>query len=198
MYAITDGMNDTLVFDIETQNFFTSPDVGWDNFEALKISVVGVYSYARNEYFCFEEHEVENMSELFQNARRLVGFAQNRYDVPVLNLYFKKFGGPNLWAMERVDLLDEVIAATGNRISLSRLAESNLGVKKDRHGSEAIGLYARGEIEELKKYCLKDVEITKNLFDLYERDRQFLVPDKNSGELITIKFPRNSPLFSTT
>jgi hypothetical protein len=31
---------DTLVFDIETQNFFTDPDVGWDNYDALKISVV--------------------------------------------------------------------------------------------------------------------------------------------------------------
>ena len=31
---------DTIVFDIETQNFFTDLGVGRDNFAALKISVV--------------------------------------------------------------------------------------------------------------------------------------------------------------
>ncbi|MDO8536868.1 MAG: hypothetical protein Q7R94_01325, partial [bacterium] len=81
---------DTLVFDIETQNFFTDPDVGWDNFGALKISAVGVYSYAQNKYFCFEESEIDKVAELFRGASRLVGFSMNRYDIPVLNLYFQR------------------------------------------------------------------------------------------------------------
>src|SRR4029077_13744344 len=81
---------DTLVFDIETQNFFTDPDVGWDNFAALKISVVGVYSYLQDKYFAFEENEMDKLAELFAGARRIVGFSMNRYDVPVLNHYFLK------------------------------------------------------------------------------------------------------------
>ena len=76
---------DTLVFDIETQNFFTDPGVGWDNFAALKISVVGVYSYAQDRYLVFEESEMEKLAELFRGAKRIVGFSMNRYDVPVLN-----------------------------------------------------------------------------------------------------------------
>lgn len=175
---------DTLVFDIETQNFFTDQGVGWNNFEALKISVVGVYSYLQNAYFCYEEKEMDKLAELFRDAGKIVGFASNRYDIPVLNLYFQKNPGRadlNLWSRERVDLLDEIEKATGERISLSRLAEANLGVRKDHHGSEAGGMYERGEIEALKAYCLKDVEITKNLFDIYERERSFLVPDRENG-----------------
>src|SRR5271170_4095315 len=114
---------DTLVFDIETQNFFTDPDVGWDNFGALKISVVGVYSYATDTYAIFEEHQMAELAELFRTARRIVGFSMNRYDVPVLNAYFQKLrtAAPNLWAKERVDLLEEIETAMKQRISLSKL-----------------------------------------------------------------------------
>src|SRR5882724_2721203 len=101
---------DTLVFDIETSNFFTDPGVGWDNFEALRISVVGVYSYLKDKYFCLEEHEMSALADLFEGASRLVGFSSNRYDIPVLNLYFQKLNRANinLWEKERVDLLEEV------------------------------------------------------------------------------------------
>ena len=81
---------DTLVFDIETQNFFTDPDVGWDNYAALKISVVGVYSYIEDRYYCYEENEMDKLAALFADARRIVGFSMNRYDIPVLNNYFQR------------------------------------------------------------------------------------------------------------
>ena len=191
---------DTLVFDIETQNFFTDPGVGWDNFEALKISVVGVYSYNQDKYFCYEEGEMDKLAELFSGASRIIGFSSNRYDVPVLNIYFQKMNRENLdlWKKDRVDLLHEIEMATGGRISLSRLAEANLGVKKDRHGSDAIRLYAEGEIKELKTYCLKDVELTKQLYDLFIKEKKLLVPNKKTGEIQQVLFaPKaaTAPLF---
>jgi DEAD/DEAH box helicase domain-containing protein len=183
---------DTLVFDIETQNFFTDPDVGWDNFDALKISVVGVYSYLYDKYFAFEEHEMDKLAELFAEASRVVGFSINRYDVPVLNRYFQKLGASalNLWEKERVDLLEEIELAAEQRVSLSRLAEANLGVKKDLHGSAAIGLYRAGKIGELKEYCLNDVKLTKALYDLYEKQNYFLMPDKRTGEVVKVAFAK--------
>lgn len=187
---------DTLVFDIETQNFFTDPDVGWGNFGALKISAVGVYSYQEDKYFCFEEQELEDAATLFRRSGNLIGFASNRYDVPVLNLYFQRMKGRedlNLWTKNRIDLLEEIEKAYGGRVSLSRLAEANLGVKKDMHGGEAIGLYARGEMEKLKEYCLGDVKLTKELYDLYLKDRAFLVPDKKTGSMLRVDFSSASP-----
>lgn len=182
---------DTLVFDIETQNFFTDPGVGRDNFAALKISVVGAYSYAQDRYFAFEEHEMEPLAELFRNAKRIVGFCMNRYDVPVLNHYFQKLksANPNIWGKERIDLLERIESANGGgRISLSRLAEANLGVKKEMHGSMATTLYREGKIAELKEYCLNDVKLTKSLFDLYEKQRFFMVPGKKSGDVVKVEF----------
>jgi DEAD/DEAH box helicase domain-containing protein len=187
---------DTLVFDIETKNFFTDEGVGWNNFEALQISVVGVYSYLDDKYYCFDEHEIQKLAALFLGAKTIVGFASNRYDIPVLNLYFQKLRDRaelNLWLRDRVDLLDEIERATGDRISLSRLAEANLGIKKDHHGSEAIGMYERGEIEALKEYCLKDVKITKELYDIYKRDRAFLVPNRETGDMKRIVFGSPAP-----
>jgi DEAD/DEAH box helicase domain-containing protein len=181
---------DTLVFDIETQNFFTDPDVGWDNYAALKISVVAVYSYLQGRYFCYEENEMEKLVELFEDARRIVGFSMNRYDIPVLNQYFQKIkGAPKLWEMERVDLLEEIEMSAGQRVSLDRLAEFNLGgARKTHHGSEAITLYRDGKMDELKEYCINDVKITKELYDLYRKQNYFMMPDKKTGEIIKVEF----------
>lgn len=182
---------DTLVFDIETQNFFTDPGVGWNNFEALKISVVAVYSYLQDKYFVFEENEMEKLADLFATAKRIVGFSMNAYDVPVLNHYFQKLSGvENLWNKERVDLLEEIELVARQKISLSRLAEANLGVKKERHGSEAGALYREGKIDELKAYCLNDVKLTKELYDLSRKQNYLMVPNRITGELARIDFAR--------
>lgn len=187
----------TLVFDIETQNFFTDPGVGRDNFEALKISVVCVYSYDQDKYFSFEESEMAACAELFASAQRIVGFSINQYDVPVLNNYFQRLGKAaiadgkiNLWNKERIDLLEEIEMARGGRISLSRLAEANLGVKKDKHGSEAITLYREGKMDELKAYCQKDVELTKALYDLSSSQNFLMIPKQGNGELVKVMFAK--------
>jgi DEAD/DEAH box helicase domain-containing protein len=183
---------DTLVFDIETSNFFTDPEVGWNNFGALKISVVGIYSYMEDKYFCFEESEMDKIAAMFAKAKELVGFSMNHYDIPVLSAYFSKISPDlDLWKKDRFDIASKMEAETGRRISLSRLAEANLGEKKDRHGSEAITLFKDGKIEELKNYCLKDVRLTKELYDLMSRQNYLHFPD-SGGELIKINFaPRN-------
>jgi len=182
---------DTLVFDIETQNFFTDPEVGWDNYAALKISVVAAYSYIEDRYYCYEENEMDKLAELFNDARRIVGFSMNRYDIPVLNNYFQRIkNAPKLWEMERVDLLEEIEMATGTRISLDRLAGANLGVGKTHHGSEAGALYRAGKMEELKEYCVNDVKLTKELYDLYRKQNYLLMPSKTTGGMVTVEFAR--------
>lgn len=205
--------SDTVVFDIETQNFFTDPDVGWNNFAGLKISVVCAYSYEKDDYFCADEDHLEDLIPLFANAKKIVGFSMNRYDVPVLNLYFKKYpegkgeDSPiDLWRKERVDLLDEIELTTGRRISLDLLSQANLGAGKTGKGHEAIDMYREGRIDELKAYCKMDVELTKRLYDQFVNERYFLIPDRKSGETRKVEFakaaspkqseaPRPAPLF---
>ena len=50
------------------------------------------------------------------------------------------------------------------------------------------GIRNPGEIEELKKYCLQDVRLTKDLYDIYRRDRRLFVPDGKDGEMLTVDF----------
>jgi DEAD/DEAH box helicase domain-containing protein len=185
---------DTLVFDIETQNFFTSPDVGRENFGALKISVVCAYSYHEERYFSFTENEMPATADLFARAGRLVGFSSNRYDIPVLNQYFSRLHLPieNLWKKERVDLLEEIELATGERVSLSRLAEANLGEKKEQHGAQAIDLYREGKMDELIAYCMNDVRLTKGIYDLYLKRHYLMVPSKKTGKIVRVTFAKQS------
>lgn len=194
---------DTVVYDIETSNFFTSPEVGWGNFGAINISVVGMYSYDRDQYLCVEADEKEILQEWFSGAKRIVGFASNRYDTPVLNLLFKKWGAEaggdlDLWRKDRVDLLEEIELTTGRRISLSRLAQANLGEDKTGKGHEAITMFEEGRMDELKEYCLKDVELTRRLYDQFVTKRSFLIPDQYTDipKLITFDAPSlQLPLF---
>lgn len=189
---------DTLVFDIETKNFFTDPGVGWNNFDALEVSMVCVYSYSKDKYFSFNENELADAAALFDSGSILVGFSMNRYDIPVLEAHFGRLPGvsANLWNKERIDLLEEIEMALGQRISLDKLSRANLGVGKERKGYEAITLYKNGEMEELEKYCLQDVRLTKDLYDLYSRQGFLLVPDRQSDEMVKVssvkyQVPRN-------
>ncbi len=135
---------------------------------------------------------MEKLGDFFGEASRIVGFSMNRYDVPVLNSYFQKLGAaaPNLWEKERVDLLEEIEMAAKQRVSLSRLAEANLGVKKESHGSMAITLYREGRMDELKEYCLNDVKLTRELYELYQKQSYFLIPDKRTGEIVKLQLAK--------
>jgi DEAD/DEAH box helicase domain-containing protein len=63
------------------------------------------------------------------------------------------------------DILEDIRSKIGRRLALNDVAFATLGKKKSGHGLMAIDYYKEGKIEELKKYCLDDVMITKELFD---------------------------------
>lgn len=181
---------DTIVFDIETKNFFTDPEVGWNNFDALRISMVCAYSYAKDKYFSFYENEMDKAAEFFDSGSLLVGFSINRYDIPVLDAHFSRIPGveTKLLNKNRLDLLEEIEMNMGQRISLDKLSRANLGMGKERKGHEAITLYKNGEIEELKKYCFQDVRLTKDLYDLYRDKGRLMVPNVKTGETVNVDF----------
>ena len=174
-------MTDKVVFDIETKNTFA--DVGGDqNVDKLEVSVVGVYSYNKNEYFCFDENELGKLDDFFKNANLIIGFSSKRFDVPVLEKYFKF----NLAAVPHYDILEEIVKSFGRRIGLGGLAGANLGIGKTGHGLGAIDMDARGEVEKLKSYCLQDVKITKEIFDLIRNQGYLWIPQWNVPDMIKL------------
>jgi len=166
-----------LVIDIETSNSFA--DVGGHkNLAQLNTSFVGVYSYNKNEYLSFYEDGLEKLGPLLQKAGLVIGFALNRFDIPVLDKHFSF----NLFALPRLDILEEIELSSGIRISLNILAKANLGIGKTGHGLEAITLYKEGRLQELRDYCLMDVRLTKELYDLVKRQGYLIIPDKITDE----------------
>lgn len=174
---------DKLVIDIETKNSFA--DVGGqEHVKKLAVSFVGVYSYNQDKYLSFYENQLDELAKLIQNAGLIIGFSINRFDIPVLEKHCKF----NIYALPKLDILDEIELALGQRISLDTLAKTNLGIGKTHHGLEAIKLYNDGNLEELKNYCLNDVKITKELYDLAKKQGHLLVPKKYSEEILKANF----------
>lgn len=174
---------DKLVIDIETSNTFQ--DVGGhENFKDLKVSLIGAYSYNQDRFFAFYENQIDDFGPLLQKSGLVVGFAINRFDIPVLEKHYNF----DLYALSRLDLLEEIELSLGQRISLNVLAKTNLGLEKTHaSGLEAIRLYNEGNLEELKNYCLNDVKLTRDLYELARKQGYLLVPDRNTGELLKAK-----------
>lgn len=174
---------DKLVIDIETKNTFA--DVGGQqNLTNLLISFVGVYSYNKNAYLSFFENELGELKKVLQSAGLIIGFSINRFDLPILNKHL----GINLNTIENIDILDEIEQRLGHRIGLDWLAQTNLKVGKSAHGLDAIKFYKEGRLEDLKKYCLQDVKITKDLYELGLKQKHLLVPTNYGKEITKVEF----------
>lgn len=173
---------DILVIDIETKNTFH--DVGGrENLKDLDISIVGVYSYNEDKYFVYEEGELNELAPKLQKAQLIVTFAGKRFDIPIMEKYFH-FSVGNI---NQYDILEKIEEKLGRRIGLNVLAEANLGLKKTGKSIEATYLYSEGKMDELKAYCLNDVKLTKELYDLIKKQGFLWIPQKDSNELIKLE-----------
>lgn len=174
-------MRDKIVIDIETKNTFF--DVGGtENLKDLEASLVCVYSYEKRDFLLFRENKLQDLSPILQNAGLVIGFSIRRFDLPVLDKYFNF----NLSSLPSLDLLDEIEASYGRRVSLDILAKTNLGVGKTNHGLDAIRFYNSGDWESLEKYCLNDVLITRDLYELTKKQGHLMIPERWSDNLIKV------------
>ena len=167
-----------IVFDIETKNVFA--DVGKNDASLLDISVVGVYDSKTGEYTAFLEEEFPKMWPLFESADLLIGYNSEHFDLPLLNKYY----AGDLSKIKHIDLLKEIRNSYGRRMKLDQVAEGTLGINKSGHGLQAITWWRQGEIEKIKKYCLDDVKITKELYDYARKHKKLKF--KEGGKIINI------------
>ena len=149
-----------IVFDLETKNAFA--DVGGrDNCAALEISVLGCYLYSTNEFRIFEEKQLSEFEKILQKKPLLVGFNSKKFDTAVLQPYMHF----DLKQIPQLDIMEELQKFLGHRVSLESVAQATLGQSKSGSGMDAIRFWRNGEIEKLKKYCLEDVRITKDIYE---------------------------------
>lgn len=155
-----------VVFDVETKKAFD--EVGGYFPEKLGVSVSGVwYSTTSSTSLgaggvlrAFREEEFPEMFKIFETADRIVGFNSIDFDMATLKPYY--IG--DLLKLPNFDILQEVEKKVGYRVKLDALAKETLGIQKGGNGLDAITYYHEGDWEKLSKYCLQDVEITRDLY----------------------------------
>lgn len=148
-----------IVIDLETQKGFQ--DVGRDKPHLLKISVAGIYRYDTDEFLAIEEKDVFTLEPIIKNASLIIGFNIIHFDLPVIAPYLFT----SIDQLPTLDLLVEIEKVLGHRVTLESVAEATLKRSKSGSGRDAIELYRQGKIEELKRYCLDDVRITKEIYE---------------------------------
>lgn len=159
-----------LVIDIETQNSFKEVG-GKSNLDQLKISLVGAYWYGDGKYYTFLENELDKLSELIQQADLIIGFNLHGFDYPVLQNYLKDI---NFSGLKTLDIMWEMEKHLGYKVKLEKVAQGCLNAGKSGSGLDAIKYWKEGDIESLKKYCLQDVKVTKDIYEYGVKNQEIL------------------------
>lgn len=185
-------MMNQYVLDLETQRGFEEVG-GRHNLTALGVSLVGLYDYAQEKYEAFEEAELARLETLLSHASRIIGFNIRRFDFPVLQPYCKNLRLADLPAF---DILEEVEKKVGHRVSLESVTQATLGEGKSGSGMDAIRYYRSGETEALKKYCLDDVRLTKEIYEFGKKFGKIRFASREGGKIeipVTWTDPKPSP-----
>ena len=161
-----------IVLDLETQNLFS--DVGGrGKNHLLKVSLCGVYDYSRDQYLMYEESELPKLAPLLQSADQIIGFNIKDFDFQVLQPYLNF----DLSEIPYYDLLEEINKAIGHRIKLESVAQGTLGAGKSGDGKEAVLYYRNGRMDLLKKYCQRDVQVTRQVYEYALKNQKVLYRD---------------------
>lgn len=160
-----------VVFDLETQNTFE--DTGKSDPASLDISVGSFYDSQTKTYTTVSVDELPSVWPLLETADALVGYNSNHFDIPLLNKYYPG----SLADIKSIDLLASIRDSLGKRIRLDAVAEATLGAGKSGHGLQAIVWWKAGEIEKIKEYCQRDVEITKDIFEYAKKHKKLKYKD---------------------
>lgn len=148
-----------IVFDVETSNLFQ--DVGSSNPADLSISLLAIYDSLEDKYSSFIESEFPSLWPILEKADLLIGYNSNHFDIPLLNKYYSG----DLTKIKSIDLLEEIRKVIGRRVRLDQVAQGTLEISKSGHGLQALEWWKNGEVEKVRKYCIDDVKITKELYD---------------------------------
>jgi DEAD/DEAH box helicase domain-containing protein len=87
-----------------------------------------------------------------------------------------------------LDILEEIEKVIGHRIKLESVAQATLGEGKSGTGLQAITYWRTGRLEELKKYCLDDVRVTKQIYEYALKNKKLLYTDYFNVKEIPVAF----------
>lgn len=154
-----------VVFDVETRK--SSAEVGgWKNASRMGVSVACLYESKTDKFYAYEQDELEIFFQRLAKADLVVGFNSFRFDYEALSPLAEIMAPPRfrLRNLPGLDLLQVVAQATGCRISLDNLCQATLNAPKSANGLLALRWWKEGEIDKIKQYCQRDVQLTRDLY----------------------------------
>lgn len=169
-----------VVLDLETQNTFG--EVGTNNPADLDISVGCVYDSETDAYTATTIDTLHELWPVIEKADVLVGYNSDHFDIPLLDKYYPG----NLLEIKSIDLLASIKDSLGRRLRLDTVAEATVGAKKLGDGLMAIKWWREGNIEAIKKYCLQDVKVTKEIFEFALKNQKILFRDGRRKQEVPI------------
>ncbi|HEX3099480.1 MAG TPA: ribonuclease H-like domain-containing protein [Patescibacteria group bacterium] len=161
-----------IVLDLETQKSFEEVGGRGKN-HLLKVSVCGIYDYSTDTYSIYEEHELPRLGTLLQTADQIIGFNIKNFDFAVLQPYMNF----DVNTLPYYDILEEIERVIGHRVKLESVAQGTIGSGKSGNGLEALLYYKNNRMDLLKKYCLDDVRVTKEVYDFALKNQKLLYRD---------------------
>ncbi|MEK7613472.1 MAG: ribonuclease H-like domain-containing protein [Patescibacteria group bacterium] len=151
-----------ITFDIET----TSAAPGKIDPMSMDLALVGIHDSETGSYDSFTVPELPRLWTILERADILIGYNSDHFDIPILNRYY----AGDLTRIKSVDLLAEIRDSLGRRLKLDSVAEATLGKKKSGSGLESIKWWQEGDVERVRKYCLDDVKLTKEIYDFARKN----------------------------
>lgn len=167
-----------LVFDLETQR--SADEVGgWHNAHLMRISLAVIHDSLEQRYTTFFEADVGELLARLACADLVIGFNVRRFDYRVLRGYTDD----DLSSLPTFDLLDEIHARLGFRVSLAHLGEETLGESKSADGLQALQWWKEGRLDQIEEYCRRDVALLRDLFDHAREHGHLLFRSRRGGRV---------------
>ena len=148
-----------VTFDIETIS--DSAVFGRVDVAEQELTVVGIHDSETGEYSSYLKEDLPKLWAILERTDMLVGFNSDSFDIPLLNRYYPG----DLTKIKSLDLLTEVYKSLGRRIRLDSLAKATLGRGKTGEGLKAMDWWREGLFDKVRKYCIEDVRLTRELYE---------------------------------
>ena len=130
-----------------------------------------------------------DLDDHFQKGGKLLGHNIVAFDLPALrdsmDIYIvRKY----LEEKETrcIDTSRMMTKAAGKRVQLDNLAKCNLNSQKSGDGLMAVRWWSEGKYEDVAKYCLKDSQLTLDVWKMGVENGNLSFFDEDLGELVKI------------
>lgn len=135
------------------------------------------------------EADVFSLIEYLLSFEQIVGYNNKHFDNTLLGQY--RADAKELLDLKSIDMLEVIEKRLGHRVSLQNIVEPTLKKGKIGDGELAVKLWLEGRHEELISYCVKDVELTKDLYE-YGQEHKRIFYDSN-GQIREVHLDWDKP-----